>query len=253
MKRVAMFRTLCFLFKFSKKHLCTAGVVSGLTTLAVILPQEPASAELRFCNQSDSQMLTAVGFKENGRWVSSGWYTIDPEDCRVVLSGNLRSRYYYAHAHTPSRAREWGNGYTFCVTNRAFNSLPDGNCSERTEEFSQVDTQNYTSYTWNFTCDSCDAENAQGFGLDGFDLPEGNLVRLCNNLPYQASVTATVSASGTRSVRASGIPLGECRFVSVGRATGRARISATASNGRSWTSSARIRGGSDDYTTFSFR
>jgi uncharacterized membrane protein len=233
---------------FSQRRLGT--VVAGflVSASAVVILQDPAQAELNLCNKTNSQVFTAVGFQENGRWVSSGWWTLDPEECKTVISGNLKNKYYYVHGQTPERNLVWGDSYEYCVTQQPFNSIPKGNCSERSERFFQVDTGDYSSFTQNLTLEG----QPPSFPLEGDEVPtNGNAVGLCNS-SRRHTVTAIISLAGVRQERE--LRPETCSYINFGRVTGRARINASSSSGSRWNSSVPVktRRQFSDYTTFKF-
>lgn len=216
---------------------------------AVVILQDPARAEFTLCNKTDSQVITAVGFKEKGKWVSSGWWTLDPEECKVAIGGDLKNKYYYVHGHTVERNIVWEESHTFCVKyGQVFNSIPNSNCSDGSEKFFQVDTGESRSFTQNLTLKS----EEPSFPLGDDELPEGNIVSLCNP-SSENTVTASISLAGNNNSRS--IPPKNCRIVSFQRATGRARISASSSNGSRWNSSIPVKSRRNyaEYTTFQFR
>lgn len=239
-----------YLSKKMLHYLRFPSLTLGLATSSILISAISAKAQFKICNKTDSQIITAVVFKENQRWVASGWWSLDPEECETVIGGDLRNRYYYVHGHTPNRDKVWGDKVSFCVSRKAFNSLLDGNCSD-SEKFSEVDTEDYQSFTWNLTCSNCN--EGKGFGLDGFELPQGNLVRLCNYLRSEQTVTTTISFPGISDQRRTIIP-NSCLVVGLGRGTGRARIRGTTPNGTQWNSSIPVKARQETmYTRFSFR
>jgi uncharacterized membrane protein len=232
---------------FSQRRLGT--VVAGflVSASAVVILQDPAQAELKLCNKTNSQVFTAVGFQENGRWVSSGWWTLDPEECKTVIGGNLKNKYYYVHGHTVERNTVWEGSHPFCVTQQGFNSLPDGNCSERSEKFFQVDTGDHSSFTQSLTLQS----QGPSIPLEDDEIPDGNAVGLCNP-SRRNTVTANISLAGASHQRE--LRPNTCFYISFGRVTGRARINASSSSGARWSSSVPVktRRQFSDYTTFNF-
>ena len=55
------------------------------------------------------------------RWRKTGWWYIGHGQDVEVLSGNLRSHYYYFWARAADGAHWSGNGFQFLVTNKQFN------------------------------------------------------------------------------------------------------------------------------------
>ncbi len=102
----------------------------------------PASAELKFCNETSANRSVAVAFSEDKRWQSEGWWIVKPGECKTVVSGDLRQRYYYYRATAPGRTFA-GQNYFFCTQKKPFTILGQKQCSERgydRAEFRKLDT-----------------------------------------------------------------------------------------------------------------
>ena len=61
-------------------------VLRIMLVFIVLVIGRNASAELRVCNDTPFRLSTAVGYYENGNWVSKGWYWVDAGDCIVPLA-----------------------------------------------------------------------------------------------------------------------------------------------------------------------
>ena len=55
--------------------------------LAAIIPVM-ASAELKFCNKTGKEQVVAIGYKEDGIWVSEGWWRIPIGECKIAIGGD---------------------------------------------------------------------------------------------------------------------------------------------------------------------
>jgi uncharacterized membrane protein len=79
----------------ARKYLVTTFALIALT-IGIGLPTA-ARAELKFCNHT-------IGFSspDSGQWTSEGWWTIDPNQCKVPIGGVLKARYYYYYADSDS-------------------------------------------------------------------------------------------------------------------------------------------------------
>ncbi len=97
----------------AQKHLFTTFGLAVLT-VGLTLPMA-ARAELKFCNHTKEQVSVAIGFSSpgSGQWTSEGWWTIDPNDCKVPIGGVLKNRYYYYYADSDSN--KWDGDYIFCT------------------------------------------------------------------------------------------------------------------------------------------
>ncbi len=120
-----------------------------LAAFAALLASSPARAELQICNQTHRALSIAIGYNSGADWVSEGWWNIDPRECRTVVGGDLKQRYYYYHASDPGFKNE---NYIFCTETKPFTIVGDTNCAARgfeTAHFSEIDTgATATSYTF---------------------------------------------------------------------------------------------------------
>lgn len=109
---------------------------------------QPAQAELQACNETRAKISVAFGYKDS-EWTSEGWWTMLPGDCRVMVAGDLKHRYYYWRATQDGVALPSGK-FQFCTSPKAFTIVGDTNCEARghdTATFSEVDTGDAQSYT----------------------------------------------------------------------------------------------------------
>ena len=121
----------------------------GAVALAALMVQAgSAMAGLEFCNNASSKVQIAVGYNDNGDWVSEGWWGLQPDECYTPtpVRGDLTNRYYYYYAHTTNGDGVWAGdeerGYLFCTNDEPF-TLLDGDCADRGYEeqsFLRVDT-----------------------------------------------------------------------------------------------------------------
>ena len=128
---------------------------STLVLLALLgsLAASPALADLEFCNSTDENVSVAIGYSEDGTWVSEGWWTMAPGGCTRAIVGDLSKRYYYWRATSPSYT--WENGsYIFCTSPSEFTIVGDEDCADRGYDqhpFNVVDTGEAASYTVTLT------------------------------------------------------------------------------------------------------
>ncbi len=100
----------------------------------------PASAEAAFlfCNQTKTTIEAAFGSREDGKWLSEGWWQLEPGQCARVTNKPLTQRFYFYYARelalpTPDgrEPKIWDGKYAFCTDNKAFRIEGDGNCEPR--------------------------------------------------------------------------------------------------------------------------
>ena len=119
----------------------------------------PAKAAFLYCNKTQWAIEASFGYRENGVWVSQGWWQIQPEQCARVSNKPIAQRFYFYYARAlmmkdEKRVKVWGGKYQFCVDNKAFKIEGDGKCEERnykTEGFREIDVGGKQSdYTLTF-------------------------------------------------------------------------------------------------------
>jgi len=99
-------------------------------TLAIIFLQSfPCKANLNFVNRSTEEISVAIAYWESGRFVSEGWWNIEPGEKIKAWTGNASDKnfYYYAYSSTGT----WKGDYSFCTKSTAFTIYGDDKCSSR--------------------------------------------------------------------------------------------------------------------------
>lgn len=126
------------------------GLFAAVGSLAIAVGGEPAEANFEICNKTKESVSVAVGYRENGDWISEGWWNIDSGDCATVYSKKLSELNYYIYGESDSLV--WQGDYTFCVVNEEFTIVGDTDCKKRgyqPEGFMEVDVGDNTSFTFN--------------------------------------------------------------------------------------------------------
>ena len=118
---------------------------------------EPAPGGFRVCNKTSGEIevAKAVNTTEGGGtpfFVSEGWYKFAPGECATLWSGKLKYRYYLLYAQNKQAGREWKGNISVCVSSQPF-TIQHGRCEQGNyhRQFFQVDTEDYESWTQNFT------------------------------------------------------------------------------------------------------
>ncbi|WP_424978460.1 DUF1036 domain-containing protein [Leisingera sp. S232] len=109
---------------------------------ALGLAASPALAGLEICNNAGHSLSLAIGYSSEGEWVSEGWWNIPAAECKTLVSGDLKKRYYYYRANASGEAFASGD-YSFCTTTQVFTIHGDSNCGARgydTQGFRKLDT-----------------------------------------------------------------------------------------------------------------
>jgi uncharacterized membrane protein len=125
-----------------------AGVTSGLTA-------EPgAGGGLRLCNKTGSRVGVAVGYKEEGLWITEGWWNVAAGSCETLMPGPLVSRFYYVYAVDYDQGGVWGGKASMCTRDKMFTIKGIEDCVARGYErsgFFEVDTGEQKSWTVQLT------------------------------------------------------------------------------------------------------
>ena len=123
-----------------------AGVTSEISTDAV--------GGLRLCNKTLSRVGVAVGYKEEARWTTEGWWNVDANSCETLMAGPLVSRFYYVYAIDYDRGGAWGGQAAMCTRDKMFTIHGIKDCVARGFEktgFFEVDTGEQRSWTVQLT------------------------------------------------------------------------------------------------------
>lgn len=124
----------------------------------IALPTNEARADLRLCNQTDGKISVAIGYKGEENWQTEGWWNFTPGEsdntCKVLLSGPLRSRFYYVYAIDITNGGEWGGKAKLCTHQKEFTIEGAKECIPRGYDqtgFFEVDTGKQESWTIQLT------------------------------------------------------------------------------------------------------
>lgn len=114
----------------------------------------PAHADLQVCNQTDSQVGIAVGYKGQNGWITEGWWNLTPKGCEVLLSGPLVARYYYIYGVDYDLGGEWTGTAFMCTRDQEFTIAGTENCVAQGNEltgFLEIDTGSERQWTVQLT------------------------------------------------------------------------------------------------------
>jgi uncharacterized membrane protein len=110
----------------------------------------PAQAELKLCNDTESRVGVALAYLENGEWVSEGWWNIESGSCEVLLTGELNNDIYYLYAVDYEKGGDWKGSKNICTQKKLFIIRGWFDCKQRgydEEMFFQVDTEGKSDWT----------------------------------------------------------------------------------------------------------
>lgn len=149
MKKIA-----CTFLSFCQYTLVLFVLSAGTVTIA----STGAHADLRLCNKTNSKISVSIGYKGEEGWRTEGWWNFSPTEddnaCKVLLTGPLRSRFYYVYAIDISNGGEWGGEALLCTKQKEFTIDGIKNCIPRGYEqtgFFEVDTGKQESWTIQLT------------------------------------------------------------------------------------------------------
>lgn len=90
----------------------------------------PAWAELELCNDTEVSQQVAVGYIQDGDWVSEGWWQLQPDSCIAAVLGALESRVYYFRAQSDGWVFRHDR-VSFCTREGVFTISGNSNCASR--------------------------------------------------------------------------------------------------------------------------
>jgi uncharacterized membrane protein len=123
-----------------------------LSALAIclLLASAPAHAQLEICNRTAAPYSLAIAYETDADVVSQGWWTVAPDKCETVITGELKRRYFYHYAISRPLNVEWNGSFTFCVDDDPqFRITGASDCEQRsfrTLGFRQIDVGTSKSY-----------------------------------------------------------------------------------------------------------
>lgn len=109
-----------------------------------------ASAELSVCNDSESRVAIAVGYKDGEDWTTEGWWNLQPGACEAILPQPLGDRFYYLFARDWDTGGDWGGATPMCTQTKIFTIKGVQECLSRgfvRAGFSEIDTGEARAWT----------------------------------------------------------------------------------------------------------
>ena len=127
-----------------------AALLCAFGALGLIGTTSPASADLKLCNNTDSRVGVAIGYRDLKGWASEGWWNVSPHSCESLITGDLTSRYYYVYALDYDKGGNWGGTAMLCTRDQLFTVRGIKQCEERGYKktgFFEVDTKEDKDWT----------------------------------------------------------------------------------------------------------
>jgi len=132
-----------------RKFLATSIAVSALSIGASLATSTSAKADFRICNDTKSLVGAALGYKNDEKWISEGWFQVPPETCSSLIEGDLNSRFYYIYAEDADKGGQWRGDVFLCTNEREFKIEGVQDCFTRGHiktGFFEIDTENRANW-----------------------------------------------------------------------------------------------------------
>ncbi len=129
-------------------------MVAVLTLAATGASPEPARADLKLCNTTQTRVGVAIGYQDPKGWATEGWWNLPSQSCEVLLRGVLPSRFIYVHAVDYDRGGEWVGKNFMCTQDKSFVIRGVEECVKRGYKrtgFFEVDTGDAKEWTVRLT------------------------------------------------------------------------------------------------------
>ncbi|HME80590.1 MAG TPA: DUF1036 domain-containing protein [Candidatus Eremiobacteraceae bacterium] len=123
-------------------------------TVAAALHPVPAQASFKVCNDYKEHISSAVAYysAEYDYFISEGWWSLDPGQCKTAMAGDLKVKYVYVYAMNDNNSWEWGGDYKMCVNPDDPFTLynAQNKCPFVYKSFREVDTGESNTFTYTF-------------------------------------------------------------------------------------------------------
>jgi uncharacterized membrane protein len=127
---------------------------AALALLSGLGLAQPARADLRLCNTTDSRVGVSLGYRDAAGWVTEGWWNLASRGCETLLRGDLSARFYYIYAVDYDRGGDWSGRSLMCTRDREFTIRGVEDCLARGFDrsgFFEIDTGEQKSWTVQLT------------------------------------------------------------------------------------------------------
>lgn len=145
-----------------EKSLTDANSIDDELIDALIEDANAREAKLGFfyCNKTSDSVWAAIAEpQDDERYISKGWWKLDPGDCSKILKGELARDHYFVYGAIesgPVEKRLTGGDAAFCVNAVMFSAENELDCDEQDLDeamFRRVDIGGAPSATFEFTPD----------------------------------------------------------------------------------------------------
>jgi uncharacterized membrane protein len=105
---------------------------------------------LTICNETKHTQSVSIGYEGDAGFTSEGWWHVDANECKKVISTKLKLQYYYYRAEVQGGDFD-GENYFFCTDTKEYTIVGDEDCGARgydRESFREINTgSSPSSYT----------------------------------------------------------------------------------------------------------
>lgn len=111
----------------------------------------PAHAGFQVCNQTFDVVNIAVGQWDFDAWETSGWWTVGPNQCAMVIDADLAARYIYIYARDVFNKSMLAGTEQMCLSPDEFRIRGSTDCLVRgylSAPFVEVDTRFSERWTY---------------------------------------------------------------------------------------------------------
>ena len=132
-------------------RLLGAACAAGFCLLAF---SDPARADLRMCNNTESRVGVSLGYRDASGWVTEGWWNLKGRTCETLVRGELSAKYFYVYAVDYDRGGEWTGRSFMCTREREFVIRGVEDCLARGFDrsgFIEIDTGQQKAWTIELT------------------------------------------------------------------------------------------------------
>ena len=133
-------------------------LIATFFSISALIAPSDARAEYQFCNKTSYVLKSAIGYQDKGRWISEGWWVLQPGRCEVVISEALTKSTYYTFARSVSAHRGgikyFAGNQRLCVQQDKFRIEGRDDCERRSaieRLFAKIEIGENDKWTTSFT------------------------------------------------------------------------------------------------------
>lgn len=147
-----------------------------------------ARAEYSFCNKTSYALSAAIGYAEEGRMITRGWWRLRAGQCKVVMTNAIEAGRYFVYAEAiPGHRgplRTWSGDTSLCVENESLFTLRDQDVCvsdpRRQRNFFPVDVTEGNDGSWR-------TEFAEENNYNVYKAEVAGVQRLLKDVGYEVS------------------------------------------------------------------